>query len=170
MRAGVPLVILLLGAVPAAAQRAAPPARTWWASLGVGAGYLDAGADFAFHVAASAQSGRHVVSLRVAGVTTFYEDLFGLTGDPEDVTDVGILYGRGTERGPVRSSAGIGLGLAHVSRVGADGAWVVSLPLEAQVAWRPLPVLGLGLYAFANVNGEQSVGAVTMMVQAGRLR
>lgn len=47
---------------------------------------------------------------------------------------------------------------------------VIGLPLEAQAFYRPGKRLGIGLYGFANLNRRQSLGGVTLGVQAGRLR
>jgi len=164
----------LLTAAGGAAQQAAPPARTWWVSLGAGYGQLDESADAGGHVALSFQSGARVLSIRVAAVASLLENLFGPSGTPDAVTDVAVLYGRGTSRGTVRGSAGIGLGAAQVSVLSSgsirQGTWYLTLPLEAQLAWRPLRFLGVGLYAFASFNSGQSFGGLSVMLQGGRLR
>jgi len=135
---------------------------------------MEEAGDFGGHVAVSFQSGARVLSIRVAAVTSLLENLFGPSGHPDEVADFGILYGRGTPRGRVGASAGIGVGLAEVMILGPGsirrGTWYFTVPLEAQVAWRPLTFLGVGAYGFASFNGGASFGGLTFMVQAGRLR
>ena len=45
----------------------------------------------------------------------------------------------------------------------------LTLPLEAQVAWRPTPWVGIAVYGFASLNAAQSFTGVTLSVQLGKL-
>lgn len=71
-----------------------------------------------------------------------------------------------------------GTGLAYVDDRRSEGLFsdsepvdaTVGMSLEAQVSLRPLRFVGIGLYTFANVNGEKSFFGATVSVQIGLLR
>lgn len=82
------------------------------------------------------------------------------------VKDIGVVAGYGTRPGGVfHAHAGIGLGYGEASASAKSG---LTIPFEAQVAWRPLPFLGLGLYGWGNTTGP--LGGVGAGVQIGKLR
>ena len=47
---------------------------------------------------------------------------------------------------------------------------VASVPVEAQLFWRPLGVPGLGVAGVAELNAEKSLAGLLVGVQLGRLR
>ncbi|HEX9166215.1 MAG TPA: hypothetical protein VF862_09910, partial [Gemmatimonadales bacterium] len=82
------------------------------------------------------------------------------------VKDIGLLAGYGTRPGSlIHAHVGVGLGYGEASASAKSG---VTVPFEAQVAWRPLPFLGIGLYGWGNTTGP--LGGVGAGVQIGRLR
>lgn len=112
----------------------------------------------------------HIVALRAAAAI----DLFTL-----DLYDYSLLYGRAL---PLSSSVELNL-MAGLGLMGGTRSYGIlsgreptplpkhlSLPLQTELVWTPLPWLGLGLCGFANINTEQSFGGFTAAVQVGKLR
>ena len=148
----VPLLLLSFAPIAAGAQGDPPTSRlTFWASAGYGYGAAGqyAGMEEAASVNLSAQRGRMLLSLRAAGVTSSIFDWS---------SDIGLLAGLATSPAS-RFHAG----------AGPDGIRF-TIPAEVQLAWRFAPYVGLALYGFASLNGDDSFGGVTIAVQAGRLR
>lgn len=100
-------------------------------------------------------------------------ELFG-----KSLNDYSILYGRAFTSSAFLASLGGGLGFVDGSI--SNGLFseeepeeiemIIGLPLEAQLFWRPLRFLGLGLYGFANINSEESFYGCTLALQIGKLR
>jgi hypothetical protein len=146
-----------------AAQEQPVPAVLAWGTVGLGVGTPDG---FAGVAGFDLLIGGHLVSARATGVAGIIDDEFW---------DFGVLYGRtyGWSRG--RASVSAGLAMMDGQRcAGVFGGCEpvnarLSLPLAARVSWHALPFLGLGLYAFANLNGEESFGGAAVTVELGRL-
>ena len=158
------IVSLLLLANPINAQE---DVHNFWIDFGVGVGSVDKGAGGA-NLNAAYQFGENLISARIAGCGK----IFG-----KSVNDYSILYGRAfSSSTTAMTSAGIGLGIVEgtishglfsdTEKIGP----VIGVPLEAQLFWRPLSFLGLGLYAFANINSKQSFVGCTISLQIGKLR
>lgn len=159
--------LLFAGPVGAAAQEAEP--TRVWAAVGFGGGSVFGGDDDDGGLAASiqiaAQRGPHQLTLRLAGVTDIYyaDDSFA---------DVGLLYGRAASSGFAHASASAGIALA--SGPGCSGTAPecstehgIGIPFAAEVAIRPLSVLGIGLQLFGDVSTVGSMLGVLGMVQLG---
>jgi hypothetical protein len=158
----VPLLLLTFAPIAAGAQGDPPTSRlTFWASAGYGYGAAGqyAGMEEAASVNLSAQRGRMLLSLRAAGVTSSIFDWS---------SDIGLLAGLATSPAS-RFHAGAALGVGGAHTTGPDGIRF-TIPAEVQLAWRFAPYVGLALYGFAALNGDDSFGGVTIAVQAGRLR
>ncbi len=109
----------------------------------------------------------HLISLRGATSVAIFED---------NVWDVGLLYGFATQSERFHTSFSFGVAVIGGSR--SDGLFSPSetiptqfgFPLEANLYWRPLPNLGLGAYAAANINGDASFAGIGLSLQLfGRL-
>jgi hypothetical protein len=139
------------------------PRSAFWVAGGFG--FASRGP--AAHVSGTYRSGGNLFSARGAGTIAVFGD---------ELWDVGILYGRSLLAGVVHASAAAGGGLVGgMTREGVHDdprplQRTFGVPIEVQLFFRPLPVLGIGLYGFSNVNREESFTGVTAAVQLGRLR
>lgn len=100
--------------------------------------------------------------------------LSGFSSRSEDTgaSDIGLLYGRasGPGHGLVALSAGVGLSyVTHDSGVTSHRSYQLTLPLEAQVAWRPTRFIGFMVLGFESLNKGRSFRGITVGVQLGRL-
>ncbi len=130
------------------------PATPIWATVGLGRGTHGAAALVSLNVA----SGAHFLSARATGD-------FGITTTPSQ-GDYGVLYGR-TMRWPL-GYAQASIGLAYVqNEFEDDRPDVVGIPVSVGGAITPLPVVGLGLQAFGNLNETESFGGVVLTVEVG---
>jgi hypothetical protein len=169
-----PLVGLVFVAGAVHAQTAArSPEHRFWGAGGAGVGVLpgadryDATEGLAGSLNAAYQFNRHLFSVRATNVGELFGDNF---------SDYGLLYGRVLAQTPLFVS--VGTGLAYVDGRRSEGLFsdpepvdaTVGVPLEAQVSLRPLRFVGIGLYTFANVNGEESFFGATVSIQIGLLR
>ena len=141
--------------------------RRTWVSFGYGIAAL-AGADaedaysLVGEIGLHLQRGRYTGSLRTAVLF----DIFGDTG----YGDIGLLVGRATRAQGFRASASVGLAFVQgTDPITYADVTTVGVPLEAQVFYSP-GALGLGLYAFANVNPERSFAGLTLSLHVGALR
>jgi hypothetical protein len=162
----VALLAVVLPARPAAAQTLGSPSRIW---VGAGLGFGD-GANMSASGAALAeiayQKGPHQLTLRLAGLV----DPFGSGANA--VGDLGVLYGRVRSGSFGHASVSIGIsqvGFDHCES-SQDSCFTLGVPLVGEVALRVLPVLGLGVQAFGNLNAEASYGGAVVFVQLGSLR
>jgi hypothetical protein len=139
----------------------APGSRAW---VSGGLGWASRGP--AGHLAVSYQSGGNLLSARGSGTIAVF-------GDP--LWDLGLVYGRRLVSGGVHASIGAGVGaVGGETRESIHGdpeplATTLGVPIEVQLSLRPVPILGIGLYGFGNVNREESFAGVTVAIQIGRL-
>jgi hypothetical protein len=176
MRTIVAALVLLGCAAPLTAQTAPADRFTWWASLGFGGGRFGgsdhnpdrAGGAGIIHLGVTGQVGHLVLSARGTNITQILGD---------DAWDVGLLAGLATKPGRFHGSVSAGIGAVGGQRVSQafNGPTVtlsqkVSLPLAAQVSWRPTKVFGLGLYGSAAVASGQHIWGVGLSVILGDLR
>jgi hypothetical protein len=100
-------------------------------------------------------------------------DLFG-EGEPA-FGSIDLLYGR-TVTGRV-GHASLATGLAYlagdvcgaVTTAECEDRRNIGIPLVGELAMRPVPVLGLGVQAFGNLNRKASFGGVVVFLQLGWL-
>jgi hypothetical protein len=147
----------------------------WWGSVGFGAGFVSSGADLASRLDATYQRGASIFSVRTTSVVSFIGIIIsGFGGDAETAaSDWGLLYGRATAPGTFHASLAAGVGAARIARDSAGVSQTIrrfTVPIEGQLAWRPVRFLGVVLAGFASVNGTRSFGGLTFGVQLGRLR
>ena len=101
----------------------------------------------------------------------------------ETVWDLGILYGTSAKASYGMASISGGIALVGGVRRGkllargflseeyeAVKFSAVGFSIESQLFWTPDPSLGVGIYAFGNINGEQSFAGALLCLQIGALR
>ena len=76
----------------------------------------------------------------------------------------GISVVSGVKRGALLSS-----GLLS-SKYEKQTFFTVGLPIEGQLLFMPSPLLGIGLYGFANINAKKSFIGILACAQIGKLR
>jgi hypothetical protein len=161
------IIVLLGGASSDLVAQVSPTAARFWASGGIGVGATDeAGGSLAVDLAY--QRGPHLLSVRATGVLT----LAG--GDISDnVTDIGVLYGRAlTRRGTAaHAAAAVGLSLTEVDLPGlpVGSRRAIGIPVGVEVSANGR-LVGLGLKGFANLNSVQSFAGLVLVLKLGRLR
>lgn len=96
--------------------------------------------------------------------------------DPSDCVfgELGLLYGRTVTvpLGHASISAGVGAAKPPGCLTGGDNleaGWILGVPLVAEAAVRLLPVLGVGVQGFVNLNSGATFGGVALFVQLGWL-
>ncbi len=138
------LVALMLMAGPLAAQRTS----AYWVSLAAGRGSISGGGSVALYASYNYQRGANLFTVRGTGVVDFIGALFnGFTGKGENTaaSEIGLLYGWARRPGRACIAVSAGIGVAQVTRDSAGTShrtYRPSLPLEAQLAVRPVPFLG----------------------------
>lgn len=160
-RAGLAAVALLALPAALAAQDAA---RYWIAAGPATGGAADGGDTLGLMGQLAYQTGPHQFTLR--GVVLL--ELFS-TNDTSG--ELGVLYGRAATG--YLGHASLSAGLAHVTidRTFDDQGIIstVGVPIAGEVVLRMLPVLGLGMQGFANLNTESIYGGLALFVQLGWL-
>lgn len=112
----------------------------------------------------------NLFSFRGIENSEFKLDLWGYTGPPEKVWDVGILYGRIAKAPLGFASISAGIGLVGGSEYGESTSLHAGIPLESQLFWTPGATIGFGLYGFANLNSRKSFAGALVCLQFGILR
>lgn len=122
-----------------------------------------------------------VIGTGVTGSFQFKKVLFSvrrthhmaLMDSPPDVNEIGVLFGLGTKRIAGHKSAlvSVACGISHIS--GEDERHQdfssIGLPIEAQLFWTPLPVVGLGVYGYSNINSNVPLFGFLICLQVGKL-
>jgi len=137
--------------------------------LGISAGYFF-------------QNKYKIYILRFTGSVEF--DLF--PDDPtESVVDIGLLYGWCFKKKLVSASASLGIAAVGGTRRGAyirsggflhgdiyekDNFFTVGIPVQIQLFFTPLRLLGIGLTGYGNINPAMSACGVLLCLQFGDLR
>ena len=165
------LVALVVVAAPLGAQRRS----AYWFALGAGPGYLGGTGSIALYADYNYQRGANLFTVRGTGVVDVLGGLVNvLTGRREKTgaSEIGLLYGRARRPGHVSFAVSAGIGVAQVSHDSAGTShrtYHPSLPVEAQLGWRPVPAVGLVIIGFASLNKGQSFSGLVGGVQLGRL-
>jgi len=164
---------LLVAAVAHAQESATAPRWTWWVTGDLGGGTLEAApgkqasTKLATGLAASAQWRQLLLRVR-------YMKLSELLGDRS--SDWGVLAGIATLPGRFYAGAALGVGRATGDRApDAFGPYIAqgsrtTLPVEAELAWRPFGSLGVGATGFASLNSGFTFAGVAFAVELGRVR
>lgn len=142
--------------------------RFFWVNFGIGGGSVgEEGASV--NLTANYQFRGNLLTMRI----TSCGELFG-----RSLNDYGIVYGRVLTPSTFLISLGGGLGIVDGEIRYGLLSWrepdkiemTIGLPLEAQLFWKALRFLGLGIYGFANINPEESFYGCTLSLQIGKLR
>ncbi|MBU4444988.1 hypothetical protein KJ656_07910 [bacterium] len=165
------LVLVFAGINSVCAQPTSQTSKSrFWLSGGLGLSTLGS---IAGSANASIQFKRILFTLRT---TANSASLFG-----DEFFDVGLLVGLASQgRG---GHASVSVGFARVTGSRSDGLDLFGtgagredidptfgLPIEVQLFGNIGRILGLGLYAYANVNTEQIFGGITVNLRFGKLR
>jgi hypothetical protein len=148
-----------------AAQGRGAPWRLWGAAgLGSAGGGNEEGVAAVGQVVF--QKAPHHVAIRAVGILDPFDP--GTCG----MGDIGVLYGRMTT-GRVGHAA-VAAGVAATDAPGCDvgpgtSQWTVGVPIIAELALRPMRLVGFGLQGFANANSRAHFGGVAIFVQLGWL-
>jgi hypothetical protein len=152
---------------PSALSRADIPVAqeshsTYWLTAGAGLGSRGG----AGVVGGAYQFGRNLLTARGAGTVAFFGD---------GLWDIGLLYGRASLPGLVHLSLAAGVAAVGGTRreeslfdPSERMSTTIGLPFEVQLFFR-LPVLGVGVYGFGNINDQESFGGIAAAVQIGRV-
>ncbi len=147
----------------------------YWANVGAGGssvhgglgedeGGISGGGSFSY------QTGSSLFSIRGVVNEEFRLDLWGYSGPPEKVWDIGVLYGRVAKASWGLASISGGVGIVGASDDQGVSSYHPGIPLESQLFWTPSSTLGIGIYGFANLNLEKSFVGALLCVQIGILR
>lgn len=152
--------LALLLAAPLRAQEAGAEASdpALWAAAGLGPGTEGGAALLALRFS----PGGHLFSARVAGS-------FGIT-EGEGRTDVGLLYGRRLLWNGLYLHASAGVAYVYHEEADDETSGELGAPLSVGVGWAPVPVIALGIEAFANVNRTEHFGGIVLEVELGLIR
>ena len=157
-------VALLTVAAPGSAQtRRGDGGVGVWLSAGPGfggGGGVESGVGGTFQL--NGRWGRHQGALRVVGLADFAG--FPDSSSDDSVGEVGITYGRSSDRSFGYTTVAAGLSMVRVP--GGDGFYddsdtTVGIPLVAEVGVRGR-VVGVALQAFGNLNPEASYGGLAL--------
>lgn len=145
-----------------------------WLNVGIGGSSFGLSAGLSYSL---------VSDNRLYSVRGIHNTEFNILGPEPDETvwDLGVLYGvfKKTPNSLVSISAGLAVvGGINRGEFEYSSGWFDShyekntfltagVPFEAQLFWRPLKVLGIGLYGFANLNPEKSFSGGMLSLQLG---
>lgn len=96
----------------------------------------------------------------------------------ENTWEISFLYGRCKQIGNWHISGASGVavigGYRYSDLWGQNGAepmdTMIGFPLEGQIYWSPVSFVGLGVYAYANVNTSQPIGGIGLSLKVGHIR
>jgi hypothetical protein len=146
----------------------------FWANIGGGGCWVHGGlgedeGGVSGGISLSYQKGSNLFSIRYVDNEEFKLDLFGYSGPPDAVWDVGVLYGRAAKASYGLASISAGLGLVGMSHNDIS-SYRLGIPIEGQLFFTPVSILGLGISSFANINSKKSFLGALLCLQIGRLR
>lgn len=144
-----------------------------WFNVGGGGGSVhgglgDAWGGFSAGISASYCRGRSLFSVRGIVNTEIQIDIFGTSGPPESIGDIGVLYGAVARAPHALASISAGAGIVMWSDGGHSRTRRFGVPIECQLFWKPSAYAGLGIYGFANLNSERSFAGALLCLQMGR--
>jgi hypothetical protein len=117
----------------------------------------------------SYQNGSSLFSIRGVENEEFKLDLWGYSGPPEKVWDIGALYGRVAKASYGLASISAGVGIVGASNGEGNSSYRPGIPVEGQLFWTPSSVLGFGICGFADFNSKKSFAGVLFCLQIGLL-
>ncbi len=154
-----------------------------WVNAGLGPG---SGGGLAAAGSFNLQYKQLLLSARISGNTTNFGDALAsamflglIPVETEEFTDYGLLLGLATRDKWIHASIATGVAMMSYRRevsgllkqeIKKDVSAKISLPVEAQLFFKPISFLGFGANIFGNINSEKSFGGVTFNLQLGKLR
>ncbi len=158
------MLIAGLALAAAAGPAAADERPRTWASGGFGLGTGGSGDGLTLDGAVVHQRGPHYFALRGF-----------MLADPFDAgasstRELALLYGRSATRRYGHVAVASGLAAVTIDPCGTRlgvACTTLGVPFVAEAALQPLPVLGIGLRGFANVNAKGSFAGALVFLQVG---
>jgi hypothetical protein len=147
----------------------------FWVNLGAGGSWVQHGlgedkGGISGGMSLSYRQGGSLFSVRGVENAEFELNLWGNSGNPESIWDIGALYGRIAKASWGLASISGGVGIVGVSHQQEISSLHLGIPMEGQLFWTPTSILGIGIYGFANWNSEKSFAGVLFCLQIGKLR
>jgi hypothetical protein len=147
----------------------------YWVNMGGGGSWVHGGlgedeGGISGGISLSYQTGSSLFSIRGVENEEFKLDLFGYSGPPEKVWDIGVLYGRVAKASWGLASISGGVGIVGASDDEGITSYRLGIPVESQLFWTPISTMGIGIYGFANLNSKKSFIGALACVQIGILR
>jgi hypothetical protein len=144
----------------------------WWVNLGAGPGSIASNFAMTAGMIYCYKFERSLISARMLGITNNNPTAQRIDRTPinYNMTDYGILYGPIWQSQIMYVSVGAGLGLVRAGYEAKGGTTTktsISLPIEAQLFWRPTYFAGIGLYSFASINFEKPMYGMMLCCQLG---
>lgn len=172
---GVLILLLTNSSLFAQDKSSGTEERHFWANVGGGGSWVRSGlgedeGGISGGISFSYQTGSNLFSIRGVENEEFKLDLFGYTGPPDKVWDMGVLYGRVAKASWGLASISGGVGIVGASEYEGSSSLHMGIPVEGQLFWTPSYRLGIGIYGFANLNTEKSFAGALLCLQIGRLR
>jgi hypothetical protein len=87
-------------------------------------------------------------------------------GEGSELRDVGLLYGRVAKGRQGHGAIAAGVAVTAISHSDTESR-IFGVPVVAEAGYRPTPVLGIGIQAFANLNKQRVFGGVVVFLQLG---
>lgn len=140
--------------------QAARPVRTWLAAgVGSASGARDGGA--AIIGALVVQRQPHQFALRGLGAADV------LAPDSCPFGEIGALYGRAAAWRAGHASVSSGVSSVRAPGCRPNTRWTVGMPIVAEAAVRPAPVIAIGIQGFLTLNRVATYGGVALVLQLG---
>ncbi len=163
-------MLILLAVLPAQVHSQERPQRARvWAAGGMGGGGSSNAGGLGFMGELVFQKQPHHIALRAVGMVDIYD------AGSRSIAEVSLLYGRAVTGRVGHAVIASGVALAggdlcsSPSEAFCKEETTLGIPVVAEVALRPLPIAGLGLQAFININPKALFGGVIVFVQLGWL-
>ena len=142
--------------------------KYYWLNIGFGPASVGDD-DGVFHTNISYQWNKNIITIRALSCG----EMFG-----RSLNDYSLLYDRVICSNKILVSIGAGLGVVNgkishglfSTEENETIPTTIGLPFEAQIFWRPLKFLGIGLYGVANINSEETFYGLALGLQLGKLR
>lgn len=145
----------------------------YWVNMGGGLGWVHGGlgeseGGISGGISLSYQTGSSLFSIRGVENEELKLDLWGYSGPPEKVWDVGALYGRVAKASWGLASISGGVGIVGASGYEGLTSYRIGFPIEGQLFWTPNFIVRIGIYGFANLNSYKSFLGALLCLQIGR--
>jgi hypothetical protein len=166
------MMILLLTTAYSQTDTISNSSPLMWVTLGSGAGGDRTMDGLSGYLSASYFSHTRLFSIRFLFVGKSFT-MEPLTDHHENEIDesyeISGLYGTGIRSSLFFASASAGLGVVRLRKHNDAVQILPGIPLEAQAFITPLPVLGIGVTLFGNINGKSTYMGGLLCIRIGKL-